>query len=106
MKKTTYNRRQLIKDVFVFQMKLLLDALRDFVLSPVALLCGAIDLISGAKKEQSLFQKLLHLGALSDRWINLFGEHPPLEGVEKGNVDQWANELDRKARKRGTEASK
>ena len=106
MKKTTYHRRQIFKDVLVFQVKLVFDALRDFVFSPIALLCGAIDLIYGVKREESLFQKLLKVGVLSDRWINLFGEHTPLEGVAKGNVDQWANDLDRQARKRGSETSK
>ena len=36
-----------LRDVLVFQMKLFVDAIRDLMLSPVSIIAGVIDLISG-----------------------------------------------------------
>ena len=41
------DRWEFLRDVLVFQLKLLLDAVRDVVLSPVSIVAGVIDLISG-----------------------------------------------------------
>lgn len=100
MKKKTYRRRQLIRDVLVFQIKLLFDALRDLILSPIALVCGFVDLLTGAQKDRSLYWQLMKVGAMTDRWINLFGEHDPVDSELGANVDQWVNDADKRLRAR------
>jgi hypothetical protein len=68
-------RWQLLRDVAVFQLKLLLDALRDFVMSPLSLMAVAIDLLGRSAGTGTNFHRVLELGRTTDRWINLFG--PP-----------------------------
>lgn len=61
----------LIRDMLVFQCKLVIDGFRDLVLLPVSLIAGLASLLrkgSGAE-----FYDLLRLGRRSERWINLFG---------------------------------
>lgn len=68
-------RGELLRDVAIFQLKLLLDALRDFVMSPVSLVAAAIDLLGRGRDTGENFRRVLELGRTTDRWINLFG--PP-----------------------------
>ncbi len=63
-------RWTLIRDAAVFQVKLLADALRDFLLSPVSLVLAVADLI---RPGSGRFYRLMHLGRRSDQWIDLFG---------------------------------
>ena len=63
-------RWTLIRDTLAFQFKLLADALRDLLLSPVSLALAAADLILPG---QGRFYRLMELGRKSDRWIDLFG---------------------------------
>jgi hypothetical protein len=64
----------LIRDVAVFQFKLVVDGLRDFLLVPVALIAGIVSLTSGQKGVPgSQFYQLLSVGKQSENWIDLFG---------------------------------
>lgn len=70
----TLDTRTLIRDVAVFQFKLIVDGLRDLVLVPAALVVGLISLASskdGVPGPQ--FYHLLGMGKQSEHWINLFG---------------------------------
>ena len=68
------DRRTLIRDVAMFQVKLIVDGFRDLVLVPVSLVTGIISLMSGKDGEPgSQFYHLLGLGKQSEQWINLFG---------------------------------
>lgn len=68
------DRWTLIRDVAVFQVKLLADGLRDVVLVPVSLVAGIVSLLSGRDDRPGTeFYELLSLGRRSERWINLFG---------------------------------
>ncbi len=96
----------LIKQALIFQLKLGLDASRDLLLSPVAMISLIIDILLSHDKKHSLFLKLMHYGHLSDRWINLFGaDHPfsspfsssfssPL-AKQNNNVDHWLGEIEK-----------
>ena len=70
-----HERWPLIRDVLMFQCKLLVDGLRDLVLLPVSLLVGIVSIIGKGKGSPpgSEFYELLHAAHRSDRWINLFG---------------------------------
>lgn len=61
-----------IRDVVVFQIKMLLDNLRDLVLMPVALVAAIIDLLYRGEREGALFYKVLRWGAHSEEVIDVY----------------------------------
>ena len=70
----TSKRWTLIRDIAVFQGKLLVDGLRDLILVPASLVAGIMSLASGSHSEPGTqFYRLLSLGKNSEHWINLFG---------------------------------
>ncbi len=74
------DRWTLIRDVAVFQVKLLFDGFRDLLLLPISLIAGFASLIKGGRKPSSDFYDLLRVGRRSERWINLFGAASHLHG--------------------------
>lgn len=60
------------RDVAVFQLKMLLDNLRDLVLMPVALGAAIIDLFVRGEREGALFYKVLRWGAHSEAVIDVY----------------------------------
>lgn len=68
------DRWTLIRDVAVFQAKLVVDGLRDLILVPVSLVAGIMSLVSGEDGVPGTqFYRLLSVGKDSETWINLFG---------------------------------
>jgi len=65
-------RWQFILDVLVFQVKLLLDNVRDFALVPVSLGAAIIDLVFKGEREGALFYKVLRWGAHSEEVIDVY----------------------------------
>ena len=63
----------LIRDLLIFQVKLAIDATRDFLLSPVSIICGLVDIFKGNSLSKSYFHKLMTFGHKTDAWLNLFG---------------------------------
>ena len=70
------SRWQLLRDLAVFQFKLLADGLRDLIMSPVSLIAGLIGLLFVHDNPHRPFHDVLALGKRSERWINLFGALP------------------------------
>jgi hypothetical protein len=68
----------LIRDLVVFQVKLLVDGLKDLVLAPLSLIAGIVDLVRGADPAAGKFRGVLRAGAAFDRWVGLF------DAVERG----------------------
>lgn len=73
-------RWSLIRDMLIFQIKLAIDAIRDLFLSPVAMICGLVDILFGKPLSKSYFHKLMDFGHQSDSWLNLFGDHNKVAG--------------------------
>ena len=82
-----------LRKLIAFQVKLALDAARDFALSPVSIVAFVIDSVRKPEPEKSLYNRLMALGRRSDRVINLFDEYTDadhytvdetLRGVEQG----------------------
>lgn len=67
-------RWHLLRDVLVFQGKLIADALRDLVLSPISIIAALISLLKNGREPGRLFYDVLYAGKRSERWINLFGD--------------------------------
>jgi len=91
----TPDRWTLIRDIFVLQLKLVVDGLRDFILVPISLVVGIVSLVKTGSGGGDEFYELLRAGRRSERWINLFGaaervygpsiddEHFPAEDIDK-----------------------
>jgi hypothetical protein len=61
-----------LRDVAVFQLKMLLDNLRDFALMPVSLVAALIDLFFKGERQGSLFYQVLRWGAHSEEVLNVY----------------------------------
>lgn len=84
-------RWQLVRENIKFQIKLAIDALRDVLLSPVAIGCAVIDFIVGNGPDKGYFHRLMKLGHSTDRWLNLFGDSDNLSkqpSVEIAKVNE------------------
>jgi hypothetical protein len=68
-------RWRLLRDVLAFQFKLLLDGLRDILLSPISIGAAMWGLFTSSTDPGKYFYRLLKLGHRSDRWINLFSTY-------------------------------
>ena len=66
------DRWTLIRDLAVFQVKLLFDGFRDLLLLPISFIAGIVSLVGGGEKPGPEFYDLLRIGRRSERWINLF----------------------------------
>lgn len=62
----------LLRAVATLQLKLLLDALRDLVLSPLALVATLVDLLLLKQQSPRYLRAVLRLGARSDHWIDVW----------------------------------
>jgi hypothetical protein len=77
-------RWKFFRDVLVFQLKMLLDNIRDFALMPVSLVAALIDLIFKGKRHGSLFYEVLRWGAHSEEVINVYSA---IEAHERPQVN-------------------
>ena len=88
---TAPDRWTLIRDVAVFQVKLVFDGFRDLLLVPISLIAGLVSLVKGAGGASPEFYDLLKIGRRSERWINLFGAatryHGPPRAEDKFALD-------------------
>src|SRR5262245_33271269 len=80
-------RGWLVKEVAVLQLKLLLGAARDLVLTPVTLAAASIDFVLIRNHPPRFFQTVLQLGKRSDEWIDTWSvareaHEPPRENVD------------------------
>jgi hypothetical protein len=72
-----HDRPAVIRDMIVFQLKLVVDGLLDLVLLPASLIAGLVGVIRGGPDPGSEFYELMRFGRRGERWINLFGAVNP-----------------------------
>jgi len=84
---TAPTRRALARDVLLFQLKLLLDALRDIALSPLSLAAAAIDFALAGRQPPRFFHAVLRLGERSEHWIDLWSAARGAGATDRENVD-------------------
>ncbi len=70
-------RWRLARDLTVFQLKLVVDGLKDLVLAPVALVLALAGLVISPKDPGRPFYALLRWGLGFDHWVNMFGAVQP-----------------------------
>jgi len=84
----TSRRARLVRESLLFQVKLMVDGVRDFILMPVAVVATVVGLLRSAEDPDEEFQRVMELGRKSEQWINLFGDHEPIsEAGEIGSLD-------------------
>jgi len=66
-------QRVVIRDLMIFQLKLLLDGMKDFVLAPVSITAAALDLLFPGPRVGHRFYFIVRLAERFDEWLNLFG---------------------------------
>jgi hypothetical protein len=88
----------LLRDVLVFQFKLLIDALRDLVLSPLTISAGLLDLLLLRRQSPRYFFALLRLGRRTEEWIDLWAAAFEREASKPANVDALLASLEQAVR--------
>lgn len=73
------------RDFLIFQLKLMLDGTKDFVLFQVAIVAIVVDFISGKGKRPRLFYSVLRQSERFDLWLNLNGALEKLEDGDAGD---------------------
>ncbi|MGD9388267.1 MAG: hypothetical protein PVI87_08585 [Gammaproteobacteria bacterium] len=66
-------RFPVLHDVIVFQFKLIVDGLRDLLISPVSVFAALIDLLVPGDDGGKRFYAVVRYGRRTEQWINLFG---------------------------------
>jgi hypothetical protein len=87
MNDKTPTRGWLVKEVLALQLKLLLGAARDLVLTPVTLAAAAIDFILIKSHPPRFFRTVLQLGRRSDEWIDTWSAAREPHEEPRENVD-------------------
>ncbi len=67
------NWRIVLRDLAIFQIKLLLDGAKDVIISPLSVLAAAIDILKPTDERGRRFYAVMRAGERMDRWLNLFG---------------------------------
>ena len=65
-------RAKVLWDVFVFQLKLSLDGMRDIILSPISIGAALFGVIAGGDRPDQYLRRVMRFGRRSEIWINLF----------------------------------
>ena len=88
-------RIDLMRNAAILQIKLLVDGLRDAVLIPISLVAALVGFLRGGEDCSREFEHVLEWGRRSERWINLFGHHRPLEGDPRtGSMDSILDQVE------------
>ena len=97
-------RWDLIRSSLLFQLKLLADGMRDFLLVPVSIGATIVGLLRSATDPEREFEQVLEFGRQTERWINLFGTHDPFERAgQAGNLDQLVTRAEQLVRQQARE---
>lgn len=97
-----------LRDFAIFQLKLLLDGVKDVVLFQVAIVAIVLDFLSGSGKRPRIFYSVLRHSERFDLWLNLNGALEELEhgdlgddglfGASKAGADTLLGKLEQLAR--------
>jgi hypothetical protein len=62
----------LLRDLVIFQVKLVLDGVKDIVLAPVSIAAAVVDVLFPGRRLGHRFYAVMAMGERYDRWLNLF----------------------------------
>lgn len=81
---TEATRDVTVRDFMIFQLKLVLDGLKDILLFNVSLGAVLLDLVAGGGKRPRLFYSVLRASERFDLWLNLNGAVEGLGDTDDG----------------------
>lgn len=79
-------RKQLLRNIVIFQLKLWVDGFRDLVLLPVSLVAAFVGFMRGGDEPERELNQAIAYGRQTEEWINLFGQHGT--GAQAGTETQ------------------
>ena len=80
----SHSRIVLVRDLAIFQVKLVLDGMKDLVLMPVTIGAAAVDIIFPGARPGHRFYAIMSLGERFDRWLNLFSASERADASQDG----------------------
>ena len=80
---TVTSRKVTMRDFVIFQLKLALDGLKDFVIFNVSIVAIVLDFISGRGQRPRLFYSVVRSSERFDKWLNL---HGVMERLDEGDT--------------------
>jgi hypothetical protein len=81
---TVATRSVTARDFLIFQLKLVLDGLKDLVVFNVSIGAMVLDVIAGKGRRPRLFYSVLRLSERFDLWLNLHGAMERLHESDDG----------------------
>jgi len=78
-------RGVVVRDFAIFQVKLLIDGVKDVVLSALSIGALVLDLFAGGGSRPRVFYKVLAFSERFDLWLNLSGA---VDRLERGELDE------------------
>ena len=78
------SERVLLRDLAIFQLKLVLDGLKDIVLAPLSIVAAAVDLLLPGDRQGHRFYAVMRMGERFDRFLNLFSAAERAEASDDG----------------------
>lgn len=84
MSHTGRTRWILLRDLVIFQGKLLLDGAKDVVLSPLAIAAVVADLVVPGERPGRFFYGVMRIGERFDRWLSLFSAAEKADALDDG----------------------
>ena len=81
---TEATRDVTVRDFMIFQLKLLMDGLKDLVLFNLSIGAVLLDILSGKDRRPRLFYSVLRASERFDLWLNLNGAVERLDETDDG----------------------
>jgi hypothetical protein len=74
----------ILRDLSIFQIKLVLDGGKDIVLAPLSLIAVALDLVFPGATPGRRFYAVMRVGERFDRWLSLFSAADKASALDDG----------------------
>lgn len=74
----------ILRDLGIFQVKLVVDGAKDIVLAPLSLMAVALDLLFPGAQPGRRFYAVMRVGEKFDRWLSLFSAADKANAHEDG----------------------
>ena len=90
----------LVRRVVIFQFRLAADGIRDLLLSPISVIAALLGLLRPDNPSWA-YDRLMHVGRQSDKWINLFEQEDHNAAFERGRtIDDLFDHMEREVKSR------
>jgi hypothetical protein len=74
----------ILRDLVIFQIKLVMDGAKDIILSPLAIGAAVIDVFWPGARPGRRFYAVMRIGEGYDRWLSLFAAAHKADALEDG----------------------